>query len=122
MPVFGQRSLQNLKTCHPKLQDIAHEAIKSYDFIVAVGYRNKRDQDLAVATGKSKTPWPTSRHNSNPSEAMDLVPFPVDWEDLSRFQALAVVVKAAASKLLIPISWGGDWKSWKDWDHFELKR
>jgi peptidoglycan L-alanyl-D-glutamate endopeptidase CwlK len=33
---------------------------------------------------------------------------------------MAANVKAAAKKLGIRITWGGDWKSFKDGPHFEL--
>lgn len=128
MPSFGKRSLASLETCDPRLQSVAHEAIQDFDFAVICGHRNKQDQDKAIADGKSKTPWPTSKHNSIPSRAMDLVPYPVDWDDVGRFKAMAGVVLTAAEKLGVELRWGGDFnrdgdKTTNDaWDlpHFEL--
>lgn len=120
MPVFGALSLQRLATCDTRLQDIAKASILRTDFSVAVGHRGQQEQEEAVALGRSKLHWPKSAHNSMPSRAMDLVPWPVDWQDLERFKALAVIVKEEAARLHIPLVWGGDWTTFKDWDHFEL--
>lgn len=59
---------------------------------------------------------------------MDLVPYPVDWDDVGRFKAMAGVVFNAAEKLGVELRWGGDFhrdgdKTTNDaWDlpHFEL--
>ncbi len=128
MPSFGVRSLAHLSTCDPLLQQIAHEAMQDFDFAVICGHRDKEGQDKAVAEGKSKTPWPTSKHNAIPSQAMDLVPYPVDWKDRDSFTIMARVVLSAAEKLGIELRWGGDFNRDGDmttndaWDlpHFEL--
>jgi peptidoglycan L-alanyl-D-glutamate endopeptidase CwlK len=81
-----------------------------------------------VVEGKSKTRWPTSKHNAVPSLAVDLVPCPVDWKDRERFILLAGIVIGIAWKLGIPVRWGGDWDgdsniaehSFQDLPHFEL--
>jgi peptidoglycan L-alanyl-D-glutamate endopeptidase CwlK len=119
---FGRRSRKSLSTCHPDLQAIAGEAIKTFDFTVLCGHRNKEEQDKEYREGDSQLQWPNSRHNSNPSEAMDCVPYPIDWKDIERFEKMAVVIKAAAKKLGIDIEWGGDWKRFKDYPHFELRK
>lgn len=120
MPHFSERSLKNLKTCHPDLQKVAHEAIKHFDFTVICGHRNKADQDKAVRDGASKAKWPTSKHNKTPSLAMDCTPYPLDWNDLKAFKAMADHMKLAAKRVGVKIVWGGDWKSFYDGPHFEL--
>lgn len=128
MPSLGKRSLANLETCDRRLQAVAHDAIQDFDFAVICGHRDKAAQDKAVAEKKSKTPWPTSKHNSIPSQAMDLVPYPVDWGNRSAFVIMAKVVLSAAEKLGVELRWGGDFRRDGDlttddaWDlpHFEL--
>ena len=51
-----------------------------------------------------------------------MVPYPVDWEDLKRFEKMAKAMKKAAKELDISIVWGGDWKNFYDAPHFELDR
>lgn len=120
MPTLGKRSLANLATCDERLQLVAHEAIKAYDFTVICGHRNKAAQDKAVREKKSKAPWPTSKHNKSPSLAMDCVPHPLDWNDKIAFDTMAHEMKRAARRLGIKIKWGGDFKSFYDGPHFEL--
>jgi len=120
MPTFSERSLANLRECHPDLQRVAHEAIKHFDFAVICGHRNKAGQDKAFAEKKSKLRWPNSKHNKVPAMAFDAVPHPLDWNDTAAFHAMAKAMKAAAKKLGIVIRWGGDFKGFFDGPHFEL--
>lgn len=127
MPKFSQLSLDKLFTCDRRLVDICSEVIKVYDFTVICGYRGQEEQDKAVAEGRSKTPYPTSKHNKNPSEAVDLAPYPVIWSDIERFKELNSHMQEAAKKLNISIRWGGDWngngindQKLFDFDHWEL--
>lgn len=117
---FSTGSLQRLITCHPDLQRLFREVIKHVDCEIVCGFRSREDQMVAYTTGHSKLPWPHSRHNSQPSMAVDVVPLPLHWNDTPTFQAFAVIVKEQASQLGIAIRWGGDYPHFKDWDHFEL--
>jgi hypothetical protein len=125
---FGQRSLANLSTCHPKIQEILNEAIQYIDFTVTCGTRSKEDQDKAFADGNSKLKWPNSKHNSNPSRAADVAPYPIDWNDIKRFAYLMGIIKGIAHAKGIKIVTGCDWDSdgditdhkFMDWPHFEL--
>ena len=54
-------------------------------------------------------------------KAVDLVPYPVDWKDLSKFKAIADAVLEASRKLGVTVTWGGSWKTSKDYPHFEIK-
>lgn len=40
-------------------------------------------------------------------KAVDLVPYPVDWNDLSKFDQMAQAMFAAAKELGVSIRWGG---------------
>lgn len=121
MPIFSKLSLDKLATVDRRLYDICTEVIKVYDFTVICGHRNEQDQNKAVESGKSKTQWPTSRHNSSPSQAVDLAPYPIEWSDLERFKELNSHMQTAAAKLGIEIEWGGDFKTLADYDHWQLK-
>lgn len=120
MPQFSPDSLQKLSTVDERLQQICNEVIKKYDFRVIIGHRNQEDQGEAVRSGKSKTPWPTSKHNSKPSMAVDLAPCPIDWEDIDRFHELNAYMQVEAANLGYKIIWGGSFISLKDYDHWEL--
>lgn len=120
MPSFGRVSKSRLGTCHNLLQDILNEAIKEYDFSVLCGHRGKAEQDAAYNAGNSKLKFPQSKHNQMPSLAVDIAPYPIDWNDLDRFKELGAIVKRIAREKGIDLSWGGDWKSFKDYPHFQL--
>lgn len=117
---LGTRSLQNLSGVHPDLVAVVKLAISitEQDFTVIEGIRNINRQRELVKAGKSTTM--NSRHITG--HAVDMVPWPVDWEDLERFEVMSEAMKTAAEELDIPIVWGGDWKSFYDAPHFELDR
>ena len=130
MASFGEKSLEKLKTCHPDIQKVMHEAIKHYDFIVLYGHRTVAEQQALYAQGRTKPGQVVtkldgvkkkSKHNHMPSLAVDIAPYPIDWNDLGRFKALADVVKKAAKTVGVDIVWGGDWTSFKDYPHYEIK-
>lgn len=119
MPSFGNKSKEILGTCHPSLIHVCNRAIKVYDFSVLEGYRSGRRQDELFRQGKSTKKAGESKHNSNPSIAVDLAPYPIDWEDTKRFFLLAGVMFAAAMEEGVVLRWGGDWDG--DWVHTDQK-
>lgn len=128
MPSFGTASMEKLKTCDERLQTLFLEVVKSFDCTIICGFRNQIDQDKAFAEGKSKKKWPDGEHNKVPSKAVDVMPYPVDWNNTVQIVLFAGFVLGVAQQMGIKIRWGGDWDS--DWDrkdqtfhdlpHFEL--
>ena len=122
MWTFSQRSLGNLAGVHPDLVAVMTEALKvsPVDFGIIEGLRSRERQKEMVATGKSRTM--NSRHLTG--KAVDFMAY-VDgkgtWED-KYYHSIAEAVKIAAAKLVVPITWGGDWTTLKDLDHIELDR
>ena len=136
MAKFGKQSLDRLATCDERIQKVMNEAIKHYDFTVLYGYRTPAEQFELFkqgrtlvgkewkVTGKTVTQLDgktkMSNHNSNPSKAIDIAPYPIDWNNINRFLDMAKVVKEAAKTVGVEITYGGDWKM-KDYPHFEVK-
>lgn len=120
MPALSKRSRDNRDQCHPALRLVIDEAAKSFDFTVICGVRDKANQETAYRDKKSKARFGQSPHNFEPALAFDAVPYPIDWNDTKRFKAMAEVMKAAAVKVGVKITWGGDFKSFTDMPHFEL--
>jgi hypothetical protein len=75
MPNFSQRSKDRLKTCDNKIQLICNEAIKYTDFTIVTGHRTKEEQNDLYEKGFSKLKWPKGKHNSSPSQAVDVAPY-----------------------------------------------
>lgn len=130
MPTFSQFSLDNLSTCHQDVQDLFHEVVKYYDIRIICGHRTVAEQQRLYAKGRT-VPGSIvthcdgilrkSKHQTFPSIACDVVPYPVDWDNVNRFYELAGWVQAFALGMNIPVVWGGHWRSLKDLPHWELR-
>ena len=117
---LSKASLDKLQGVHPKLVNVVKRAIEltKQDFKVLEGVRTPERQKELYAQGRTK-PGPkvtwtlTSNHFVNPKtghgHAVDLVPYPVDWETLSKFDAIQKAMFAAAKELGVTIRWGANW-------------
>lgn len=117
---FGARSLQRLNGVHPDLVKVMKRAIgcSPIDFTVLEGVRSLAKQKQYMAAGATRTM--NSRHLTG--HAVDIAPYiggQIRW-DWPLYHQLALVVKKAAADLNVPITWGGDWRSFKDGPHWEL--
>lgn len=134
--VFGSRSLSNLETCHDDLQMLMKEVLiwTPIDFSIIEGHRALERQQQLFEQGMSKLDGVTkvSLHQNDPSHAVDIAPYPIDWDGPfahKRFYWLAGAVIATANRLGIKIRWGGDWngnssftdQKFHDLPHFELR-
>ena len=132
MPVFSKLSQMRLETCHPDIQRVMNRAILEYDFSVICGLRNEADQLEAFNKGNSKVKYPNSRHNRskiegdlwdyNVSDAVDVAPYPINWNKPERFKDLAKVILRIAKEEGVKLTWGGSWKTLVDLPHFEIRR
>jgi peptidoglycan LD-endopeptidase CwlK len=123
MPKLSAASQKRLDAAHPLLIKLFKACISDPmcpDFTVLDSQRGRAAQEKAFSAGNSKAHFGQSPHNWTPSIALDVVPYPIDWEDLPRFKVLGAFVEAKARELGIPISWGGRWRSFKDYPHYEL--
>ena len=121
MPAFSPKSLAQLATAVEPLQRLFNAVIADgHDCTVIIGHRDQPTQDECCRTGHSKTPWPTSKHNTSPSQAVDVMPCPIDWDDSSAHHYFASIVKAKAFDLGIKVRWGGTFKRFVDKPHWEL--
>jgi len=125
MPRFGRKSKERLKGVDAKLVNVANELIKLMDVTVIEGLRSQERQNELVAQGKSKTKF--GKHVAG--KALDLAPYPVDWEDRERFHYMGGLVRGIGHSLGVSVRWGGDWdsdgeikdNSFDDLVHVEIK-
>ena len=128
MPKFGKKSKERLATCDERLQEVFNEVIKFVDCSVLEGHRGQERQDQLYIDGKTKVKYPNGRHNSNPSRAADVTPYPVNWADRERQTLFAGFVIGLARAKGIKLRWGGDWDQdfqvmdnrFDDFPHFEV--
>lgn len=137
---LSKTSKQKLATCHKDLQLIVDTVINIIDFTVLEGVRSLENQQKYFNENKSQLDGinKLSKHqvtkNRNCSLAVDLAPYPINWNDKLSFYYLAGIVKGVSHMLLTEkrishkIRWGGDWNSnnnlkdqtFFDLPHFEL--
>ena len=148
---LSKRSLSRLAGVDDKLVAVVKRAIEisDVDFMVLEGERSK--EQCMINYGKGRTASQCSDNGvpakyANPSaakvtwlnnpfaskhvsgRAVDLVPYPVDWNDLKKFDAIAKAMLQAAKELGVPVRWGADWdgdskpreRGESDSPHFEI--
>lgn len=138
MPHFSDESRKKLSSCDVRLQHLFNEVIKHVDCTILEGHRSEERQRQLLAEGATKVE--RSRHNSKPSMAVDVAPYPIDWGNsgtsaqrlaaVQRFIYFGGFVKGLASYIGIPVRWGGDWnqnhvfgdQTFNDYVHFELPK
>lgn len=130
MPQFGTTSMARVHECHPLLQKVLEKAIQNGpDFTVIWGHRGQHDQERMFSEGTSKAHFGESPHNTVPSNAFDVAPWPIDWDNINRFRVLAGYILGVADAMGVPLRWGGDWdrdfseldeRGLRDFGHFEL--
>lgn len=126
---FGAKSKARMSTCDERIQEILNEAIKLVDFTVLCGHRGESAQNELYEAGMTKVRYPNSRHNKTPSQAVDVAPWPIDWQDRERFSHLAGIIKGIAHEKGYRITWGGDWdgdgelkdNGFDDLPHFQIE-
>ena len=129
MPYFSKRSKSRLSTCDERLQEVFNEVIKHVDCSILEGHRSKERQNKLYDEGRTKVKYPNGRHNSNPSKACDVTPYPVDWKDRERQTLFAGFVIGVARSMGYNVRWGGDWdmdfqvmdNRFDDFPHFEIR-
>jgi len=131
MPRFGKRSKERLKGVDSRLVSVLNEVVKYFDITVIEGLRSQKRQNKLVAEGKSKTKF--GKHVQG--KAVDIAPYPIDWNARDDFHYLGGFVLGVASRMGIDVRWGGDWSdsslsknarttkdnNFDDLVHFEIK-
>jgi peptidoglycan LD-endopeptidase CwlK len=153
---LGSQSLTRLTNVDPKLVSVVKRAIQltKQDFLVLEGVRTKEQCYINWGKGRTiaelkaagvpikyaqpnmaKVTWLKNPLNSKHciqatgyGHAVDLVPYPVDWNDLKKFDEIAKAMQAAAKELKVNVRWGADWdadgkpreRGETDSPHFEI--
>ncbi len=148
---LGNRSLDRLEGVHPDLAKVvkraAELATSAEDFTVLEGLRSHEQMCVNYGKGrtvaeclakgvpakfsepgKAKVTWLANpfnsmhrKHDDGYGWAVDLAPYPIDWNDFGRFRKIMALMKQAASSCGVSIRCGGDWDK-PDLPHFELAR
>lgn len=124
---LGKNSLKNREGIDDRLLDITDLAIKltNIDFGIpnTGGMRSVEDQAKLFTAGKSKADGRTNKSYHQTGKAVDVYAF-VDGKASWEKEHLAIIAAAmlqASSQLGYELKWGGLWKSWQDFPHFEIR-
>ncbi len=117
MPKFSESSMQKLQTCDPDLQALFNYVIKHFDCTIVFGYRTPGKQFELFKKGRKLKNgiWiienekrivtykdgykKLSKHNTDPSNAIDAVPYPIDFDNMKRMRYFVGYVKGIARML-----------------------
>lgn len=138
MYIWSPHSLKHRNACDADIQRLFDRVLLEVDCRYECGHRNKAEQNRLFQLGVSKVQWPDSKHNTYPSLAADVIPYPVIWPnikdgikkyflDLGRLYMFVGYVKGIAFELGIPVRAGADWdgdfiltdQTFHDLPHFE---
>lgn len=130
-----QRSLDNMKGLHPDLIRVINRASETSltSFVVTEGLRTLERQKELWRIGATKTL--KSRHLKQADgygHAFDFYAYvdtnrdgKITFEEMSSVRLMlpiADAIKKAAAEEKVAITYGGDWRKFKDYPHFELDR
>lgn len=122
---FGKRSRKRLKGVDARLVNVLNELIKIMDVTVIEGLRSAERQEELLKEGATKVKY--SKHMEG--KAVDICPYPIDWDDRDRFHYMGGMIRGIAKQLNVNVRWGGDWDSdgevkdnnFDDLVHIEIK-
>lgn len=132
---WGNRSKERLKEAHPELYLVADRALLiaqsvGLDLTIGEVHREEAAQEAKFNLNLTEVHYPDSYHNSWPSEAIHILPYPTSWpieggpnfsKDLARFYVVGTIVLLATEQLIEEglikcwTRWGGDWDSDSVW-------
>tara|TARA_R100000742_G_C4266774_1_gene84901 strand:+ start:441 stop:839 length:399 start_codon:yes stop_codon:yes gene_type:complete len=107
MPHFGKRSKQRLEGVDDRLVKVLNKAVEYFDITIIEGLRSQERQNQLVKEGKSKTKF--GKHVQG--KAVDIAPYPVDFNARDDFHYLGGFILAIAMSMGVKIRWGGDWNA-----------
>jgi peptidoglycan L-alanyl-D-glutamate endopeptidase CwlK len=126
---LGKNSINNMAGIDGRLIDIADVAItlSNIDFGIPStgGLRSEADQAKLFADGVSKADGVSNLSYHQSGKALDLYAIDPEtgkasWDKLHLSLCAAAMLQASA-QLGYELRWGGNWKSWQDYPHFEIK-
>ena len=121
---FGSKSLERLSQCDIRLRTLCMRMLdrSDFDMTVTCGHRGKEEQEKAFNEGKSKAHFGQSKHNALPSRAVDICPYPINWDTNDpRWCKMVALAYDTAREMNIKIRCGAFFTGLADWPHIELE-
>ena len=141
MPAFGTKSREVLDTVRPELVETMEIVVAEFNISCLEGRRSWARQAELLRQNKTKVGPGDSKHNPPKlpdgsedtawlSNAVDVVPYPIDWKDAKRFIYMAGMIIGVGRALGHDLRWGGNWdedqviiddQNFDDLPHIEYK-
>ena len=142
----SDRSIKALSTTHEDMVKICNKVVEVMNFSALEGARTQATQQEYFRLGKSKLDGINKKSNHQIDEeqplslALDVAPYPIDFEDKSKARARFYMLAGhffqvahdlyEAGEISHKLRWGGDWdgdkffddQSFDDLPHFELTK
>ncbi len=110
---WSNKSSVILASLDPDLQQLLNWCLDHVaDISLLEGLRSSETQNAAFESGNSHLEWPDSKHNSNPSLAVDLSPYPKPADETRLWAALGYIagrIIQEGHRHGITVRWGGLW-------------
>ena len=128
---LGSRSNKSIKNIDPRLAVIIGAALAegNVDFTITHGFRAKQEQQALYAQGRTKSgnivtncDGVKKKSYHQTGKAIDFIPYPFDnnWNNTEQFKKIGEELLRVGQLLGYNCSYGGHWKSFKDWPHFQI--
>ena len=121
MAKWSKKSAERLYTCDTDIIRLFDEVLKVRNCSVLDGHRNEERQNQYFEAKTSKFKWDFSKHNRNPSRAVDVIFYPFnkkhDWDNREKFMFFRGIVYGIASQMGITLNKTIQW----DLAHYELR-
>jgi len=124
---LGKNSINNLAGVDGRLIAIADLAIEltNIDFGIPStgGLRTTEDQAKLYEAGVSQADGVNNKSYHQSGKALDVYAYvegKASWDKL-HLALVATAMLQASAQLGYELKWGGLWKSWQDYPHFELR-
>ena len=125
MPSFGGSSRKQLDTCRSEIIETLEIVVVEYDIKVLEGRRSWDRQAQLLEEGRTKVGPGESKHNPPKlpdgsedtewlSDAVDVVPYPIDWNDMRRFIYMIGLIIGTGRVL------GYNFRSGINWDEDQI--
>ena len=116
---WGKKSREVLSTLAPDLIYLMNKLADVRNVSLISGYRGKTEQNEYYIKGTGVR-YPFSKHNTYPSLAVDVVPWPTQYESIEELDMMLGSIQALSYTLDITIRLGKYFSTRKDYPHIEL--